>query len=137
MYLANDNTSNVSCGSDEIGMVKHSGNALPALSGPWLALQWGRRNSPDDPAEGRYQISDKLFLPSGHGWRQVMFSLSVLGWGEGGKKEREKKDFSGGPVVDSAHPLQGARVRSLVGELRSHTPCSVAKKRKKKKKRMG
>ena len=28
-------------------------------------------------------------------------------------------DFPGGPVVDSVLPLQGARVRSLVGDLRS------------------
>ena len=28
--------------------------------------------------------------------------------------------------------MQGARVQSLVGELRSHMPCSVAKKKKKK-----
>ena len=32
-------------------------------------------------------------------------------------------DFSGGPVVkDFAIPLQGTRVRFLVGELRSHVP---------------
>ena len=36
MYPASDNTSNVSYGSDELGMAKHSGNALLALSGPWL-----------------------------------------------------------------------------------------------------
>ena len=30
---------------------------------------------------------------------------------------------------DSALPLQGARVRSLVGELRSHMLCSMAKKK--------
>ena len=31
-------------------------------------------------------------------------------------------------------PLQGAQVQSLVGELRSHMPCGVAKNLKKKKK---
>ena len=31
----------------------------------------------------------------------------------------------------SALPLQGARVQSLVGELRSHMLCGVAKKKKK------
>ena len=33
---------------------------------------------------------------------------------------------------DSAPPLQGAQVRSLVRELRSHVPCDVAKNKKKK-----
>ena len=31
-------------------------------------------------------------------------------------------------MVKTALLLQGARVQSLVGELRSHMPCSVAKK---------
>ena len=35
---------------------------------------------------------------------------------------------------DSALPLQGAQVRSLVRELRSHMPCDVAKNLKKRKK---
>ena len=34
--------------------------------------------------------------------------------------------------LSSLHPLEGARVQSLVGELRSHMPWGVAKKRKKK-----
>ena len=38
-------------------------------------------------------------------------------------------DFPGGPVVDSALPLHGARVSSLVGELRSHIPRGRAKKK--------
>ena len=29
-------------------------------------------------------------------------------------------------MVDSAFPLKGAQVQSLVGELRSHTPCCMA-----------
>ena len=33
--------------------------------------------------------------------------------------------------LSSLHPLEGARVQSLVGELRSHMPWGVAKKRKK------
>ena len=36
---------------------------------------------------------------------------------------------------DSALPLQEAQVRSLVGEVRSHMPCSVAKKKKKERER--
>ena len=40
-------------------------------------------------------------------------------------------DFPGsGPVVKTLFPKQGARVQSLVGELRSHVPCDdVIKKR--------
>ena len=38
-------------------------------------------------------------------------------------------DFPGGPVVKTALPLQGAQVRSLVGELGSHMPRSTAKKK--------
>ena len=41
-------------------------------------------------------------------------------------------DFPGGPVVKgSMLPLQGARVRSLVGELRSYVLCGTAKNKKK------
>ena len=32
------------------------------------------------------------------------------------------RDFPGGPVVKNPLPMQGTRVRSLVGELRSHMP---------------
>ena len=41
---------------------------------------------------------------------------------------RNPGDFPGGPVVDSMLPVQGVWVPSLVGELRSHVLCSVAKK---------
>ena len=41
---------------------------------------------------------------------------------------RNPGDFPGGPVVDSMLPVQGVWFPSLVGELRSHVPCSVAKK---------
>ena len=40
------------------------------------------------------------------------------------------QDFPCGPVVDSALPLQGAWVPSLVGELRFHMPCGASKKEK-------
>ena len=41
---------------------------------------------------------------------------------------RELKDFPGGAVVKTLHfCLQGARVRSLVRELRSHILSGVAK----------
>ena len=42
-------------------------------------------------------------------------------------------DFPGGPVVESPLPLQGARARSLVREIRSFMPHIAAKKKKKKK----
>ena len=37
-------------------------------------------------------------------------------------------DCLDGQVVKTALPMQGVQVRSLVGELRSHMPRSVAKK---------
>ena len=40
--------------------------------------------------------------------------------------------FPGGPAVKTVLPLQGARVRSLARELRSHMPCGAAKKEKKR-----
>ena len=45
----------------------------------------------------------------------------------------KERDFCGGLVVKTVLPLQGARIPSLVpvGELRSHMPHGVAKKRKK------
>ena len=44
-------------------------------------------------------------------------------------------DFPGSPVVDSELPIQGARVQSLVRELRSHMlQCGQGKKKKRKKK---
>ena len=47
---------------------------------------------------------------------------------------RQARDFPGGPVVKTpALPMQGARVPSLVGELRSRGLCCMAKKKKKKK----
>ena len=41
----------------------------------------------------------------------------------------EAADFPDSPVVKTpALPLQEAWVQSLIGELRSHMPCSMAKK---------
>ena len=40
----------------------------------------------------------------------------------------------GGPVVKTACSNAETEIGSLVEKLRSHTPCSAAKKRKKKKK---
>ena len=40
------------------------------------------------------------------------------------------RDFPGSPVIKTALPLQGTRVQSLVGELRSHMPHGMAKKTK-------
>ena len=37
------------------------------------------------------------------------------------------RDFPGGPVVDSALPMQEAWIQSLVGELKSCMPHSVTK----------
>ena len=45
------------------------------------------------------------------------------------QKKYKLKDFSGSPVVDSMLSMQGAQVRSLTGELRSHVPCGKKKKR--------
>jgi hypothetical protein len=42
------------------------------------------------------------------------------------------KGFSGSPVVKLCLPLQGIQVGTLFGELGSHKPCNVAKKRKEK-----
>ena len=47
------------------------------------------------------------------------------------------RDFPGSPEVDSALPLQGARVPSLVGELRSCMPRGTAVKKKRKEKKKG
>ena len=41
-------------------------------------------------------------------------------------------DFPSNPEVKTTLPMQGARVRSLVRELRSHILYGVAKKKKKK-----
>ena len=38
----------------------------------------------------------------------------------------EGGDLPGSPAVDSALPLQGAQVQSLVEELRSHLPYGAA-----------
>ena len=45
-------------------------------------------------------------------------------------RDIELRDFSAGPVVKTLLPVQGAWVRSLVEELRSHMLCGVAKKKK-------
>ena len=43
-----------------------------------------------------------------------------------------KRAFPGGPVVKTLHSqCRSAWFRSLVRELRSHTPCSMAKRKKK------
>ena len=41
-------------------------------------------------------------------------------------------DFPGGPVVKTALPLQGPRVQSLVGELKSYMPWGQKTKQNKK-----
>ena len=44
----------------------------------------------------------------------------------------QARGFLGGPVVKTSEPLlQGAWVRSLVQELRSHVQCGMAKKQTK------
>ena len=40
------------------------------------------------------------------------------------------RNFPGAPVVGTLLPIQGAQVQSLVGELGSYMPHSVAKKKK-------
>ena len=44
------------------------------------------------------------------------------------KRLKPTKDFPGGPVVKTVLPLQGARVQSLVMELKFHMPHGVAKR---------
>ena len=56
---------------------------------------------------------------------------------KGKNKESRKSDFLGGPAVKSALPMQGVQVQSLVGELRSHIAHAVAKKKKRKKGKIG
>ena len=46
-----------------------------------------------------------------------------LGWG----RDHRGGYFPGGPVVRTLLSLPGARVQSLIGELRSHKPLSKAK----------
>ena len=43
-------------------------------------------------------------------------------------EEKASRDFPGGPVADSALPLLGAQLRSLVWELRSRMLHGKAKK---------
>ena len=44
------------------------------------------------------------------------------------KKDQKGRDFLGCSPIVKTPPMEGVRVRSLVGELRSHTLCSTAKK---------
>ena len=44
----------------------------------------------------------------------------------------EPWEFPGGPVLELVASLPRAQVQSLVGELRSHKPRCVAKKKKKR-----
>ena len=50
------------------------------------------------------------------------------------QNKKQSRDFPGGPVVETALPVQGAEVQSLVRELTFHMPWYAAKKVKKKKK---
>ena len=44
--------------------------------------------------------------------------------------KHQMRDFPSGSVVKTPKlPMQGAQVQSLVGEVRSHMPCGVAKKK--------
>ena len=46
-------------------------------------------------------------------------------WKDGKTVSRRKqRDFPGGPVVKTSPSNIGVQVRSLVGKLRSHMPCS-------------
>ena len=45
------------------------------------------------------------------------------------------RNFPGSPVVRTLLSLPRAQVHSLVGKLRFHKPCGMAKKLKKKKKK--
>ena len=48
------------------------------------------------------------------------------------RKERKKKEFPASPVIRTVFSLPRAQVQSLVRELRSHRPCALAKKKKKR-----
>ena len=50
---------------------------------------------------------------------------------------KKKKDFPGGPMFRTLFPLQGAQVRFLIGEPRSHMPRGRAKNKIKKKRKRG
>ena len=53
-----------------------------------------------------------------------------------GEPTNQPREFPGGPVVRTpCFHCWGPGVPSLVRELRSHKPCSVAKKKKKKEER--
>ena len=49
-------------------------------------------------------------------------------------KIKSNWDFPGGPAAKTVLPIQGAQIRSLVQELRSHMLLSAAKKKKSKNK---
>ena len=49
-------------------------------------------------------------------WKMANQTTIILGAFKG----KERRDFSGGPVVKTQLPLQGVQVPSLVREVRSH-----------------
>ena len=67
-------------------------------------------------------------------FKATVFHSSLAGWFHCAAKVKNYCSWEspGGPVVKTVLPLQGVWVRSLVGELRSHIPCSVAKNKQKK-----
>ena len=83
--------------------------AAEATSQSWTEEQVGKcTNIRQDPIDYR-GLSDEMSVSTSH--------CSVLLW-----------DLSGSPVVKTLLPMQGAWVRSLVRELRSHTLQGTANK---------
>ena len=61
--------------------------------------------------------------------RNSKFSISVQ-VGRGSSEANPWRDFPGGLVVKTVHPMQGTWVQSLVRELRSHALHGMAKKKR-------
>lgn len=87
------------------------------------------------PLMGGYRIlggkntSSKFFMTLLHYIMAVGKSVFILiCWSS--LKVVFPREFSGDPVVKTLHPLVKTLVWSMVGELRSHKPCSTAKKKK-------
>ena len=74
-------------------------------------------------------------MPWWQGLNLVLLAGTIVPVTSGCLRNIYLRDFPGGSVVKNLHFLcRGARVRSLVGELRSRMPLGAAKTLKKKKK---
>ena len=93
--------------------------------------QWDRLVSSSQGWESESQmvsLCDKL-------WTHKRFQLEITTKPNEGRHHQSEQlswDFFGGPMVKTMLPLQRMQVRSLVGELTSHMPQGVAKKKERK-----